>query len=71
MKKTTIFMAAILAAATILAAGVAVLPSPVQYAQANPCAQDNDLNPSGGDQVNEVEDETHCVFSGFTDLNEP
>jgi hypothetical protein len=71
MKKTTIFMAAILAAATILAAGIAVLPSPVQDAQANPCAQDNDLNPSGGDQVNEVEDETHCVFSGFTDLNEP
>jgi hypothetical protein len=71
MKKSTIFMAAILAAATILAAGIAVLPSPVQDAQANPCAQDNDLNPSGSNQVNEVEDETHCAISGFNDFNEP
>jgi hypothetical protein len=37
IKKTTVLMAAVLAAATVLTAGLAVLPNSVQDAQANPC----------------------------------
>ena len=36
----TIFIAALLAVATVLTAGLAVLPSSVQQAQANPCADE-------------------------------
>ena len=43
MKNKTILMAAVLAVATVLAAGLTVLPSSVQEAQANPCA-----NSAGG-----------------------
>ena len=38
MKNKTILMAAVLAVATVLAAGLTVLPSTVQEAQANPCS---------------------------------
>jgi hypothetical protein len=42
----TIFVAAMLAVATVLAAGLTVLPSSIKEAQANPCSteveQDND-----------------------------
>ena len=38
MKETTLYTVAVLAVATILAAGLTVLPSSVQEAQANPCA---------------------------------
>jgi hypothetical protein len=58
MNKTTVLMAAVLAVATVLAAGLTVLPSSVQDAQANPCANEvsrggnaqNSFNPQqGGD----------------------
>jgi hypothetical protein len=39
MKKTTVLMAAALAVATVLAAGLTVVPSSVQDAQANPCSE--------------------------------
>jgi hypothetical protein len=45
--KKTLLMAAVLAVATVLAAGLTVLPSSVQEAQANPC----------GGSVNENENE--------------
>jgi hypothetical protein len=38
MNKVTIVMAALLAAGAILAAGLAIVPSTVQTAQANPCS---------------------------------
>jgi hypothetical protein len=41
-KTTTVLMAAVIAVATVLAAGLAVLPSSVQDAQANPCASEVD-----------------------------
>ena len=53
-------MAAILAAATVLVAGLAVLPDSVQNAQANPCAVDSNTETV----------ETHCVFSGFVEIEE-
>jgi hypothetical protein len=37
MKKTNVLMAAVLAVATVLAAGLTVLPSSVQEAQADAC----------------------------------
>ena len=49
--KTTILMAAVLAVATVLAAGLTVLPNSVQKAQAEICTLDNDGNQAG---VNEV-----------------
>jgi hypothetical protein len=45
MKKTTVLMAAMLAIATVLTAGLTVLPGSVQEAQANPCSN----NADGGD----------------------
>ena len=57
-KQTTVLMAAVLAVATVLAAGLTVLPSTVQEAQANPCSNQGngaDVN-TGGDQ--------ECTFIG-------
>jgi hypothetical protein len=45
MKKITVLTAAVLAVAPVLAAGLTVLPSSTQEAQANPCA--NEVTDSG------------------------
>ena len=47
----TIFIAAMLAVATILTAGLTVLPSSVQEAQANPCSVNSEG--TGGDAEGE------------------
>jgi len=48
IKKTAIFLAAVLVAAgAVLVAGLAVIPSTVQNAQANPCSG-NTLSTAGG-----------------------
>ena len=66
-------MAAVLAVATVLAAGLTVLPSSVQDAQANPCANEvsrggnaqNSFNPQqGGD------DDRECDFTGAFEFDE-
>ena len=54
----TIFIAAMLAVATVLAAGLTVLPSAVQEAQANPCAT-------------ELEAEGEADSEGTTSLTQP
>jgi hypothetical protein len=65
----TIFIAAMLAVATVLAAGLTVLPGSVQEAQANPCQY---VNPNGqsdnsnDDNVNDVE--LDCDFEGIGSL---
>ncbi|MFY9566989.1 MAG: hypothetical protein WAQ29_11600, partial [Nitrososphaeraceae archaeon] len=41
-KKTTVLMAAVLAVATILAAGLVAFPGSIQEAQANPCSVNQD-----------------------------
>jgi hypothetical protein len=46
-KKTTVLMAAVLAVASVLAAGLAALPGSVQEVQANPCSVNQDGD--GGD----------------------
>ena len=58
MKNKTILMAAVLAVATVLAAGLTVLPSTVQEAQANPCSNQG----NGGDVT--TNDEQECTFIG-------
>jgi hypothetical protein len=64
--KKTIFIASLLAAATLLAAGLVVFPGSVQEAQANPCQY---INPNGqsdnsfSDVENDVE--TDCDFEGI------
>jgi hypothetical protein len=57
MKNKTVLMAAVLAVATVLAAGLTVLPGSVQEAQANPCSnQGNGGDVTTGDQ--------ECEFIG-------
>jgi hypothetical protein len=54
-------MAAVLALATVLAAGLAVLPSSVQEAQANPCSTTEE-----GDV--DVDVDFNCDFEGIGSL---
>jgi hypothetical protein len=82
MNKTTVLMAAVLAVATVLVAGLTVLPSSVQKAQANPCA--NEVTESrGGVGVSEVpqigaqnsfspqgDDDRDCDFTGAFEFDE-
>jgi hypothetical protein len=56
MKKITVLTAAVLAVATVLAAGLTVPPSSVQYARASQCVVENDENVTVFDA---------CPFSGF------
>jgi hypothetical protein len=58
-----VFIAAMLAVATVLAAGLAVLPGSVQKAQANPCdfEIDNSGNVAG---ITPSGDEHECKFIG-------
>ena len=73
-KQTTVLMAAVLAVATVLAAGLTVLPASVQEAQANPCSNsirndDNEGNGGGGDSVTS-EEEQNCDFTGYFEFDE-
>jgi hypothetical protein len=63
MKKTTLLMA-VIAAATVIAAGLVVFPGSVQEAQANPCSQI-----SAGVQDGDVD--TECLFAGDLEITEP
>jgi hypothetical protein len=66
--KTTIFIASLLAAATLLAAGLVMFPGAVQEAQANPCSVQ--ANGPGGVTVEtggEVGD-FDCDFEGVGSL---
>jgi hypothetical protein len=70
----TIFIAAMLAVATVLAAGLTVLPSSVQEVQANPCRiQANGPGGIAGGQNSNNEDseadlDTDCDFEGVGSL---
>jgi hypothetical protein len=62
MKKATILMVAVVAVATVFAAGLTVLPSSVREAQANPCSTEVGGNAGG------VEPEYNCDFEGIGSL---
>ena len=82
--KTTIFIAAMLAVTTVIAAGLTVLPSSVQDAQANPCA--NEVTESGRGGVDiaspvpqvgaqnsfnpQDDDDRECDFTGGLEFEE-
>jgi len=57
----TIFIAAMLAAATLLAAGLVVFPGSVQEAQANPCSTE-------AEDTGDVDTEYNCDFEGIGSL---
>jgi hypothetical protein len=68
--KKTIFIATVLAAATLLAAGLVMLPGSVQEVQANPCSiQANGPGGIAGGQMSdnfdsEADLDTDCDFEG-------
>ena len=57
-------MAAVLAVATVLAAGLTVLPSSVQEAQANPCSNNADGDRGGTGGTVTAGEEQECEFVG-------
>ena len=64
-KQTTVLMAAVLAVATVLAAGLTVLPGSVQEAQANPCSNNLDADESSsGNRVGDLNDDQECTLIG-------
>ena len=71
MNKSAILMAAVLAVATVLAAGLTVLPNSVQDAQANPCANEVTDGGSASTSFNPTgEDERTCKFTGYFEFDE-
>jgi hypothetical protein len=77
----TIFIAAMLAVATVLAAGLTVLPGSVQEAQANPCSTEVEQNTEIGDAGTGTSttssvispsgnDNRECNFVGPVELDE-
>jgi hypothetical protein len=72
--KKTIFIAAVFAAATLLAAGLVMLPGSVQEVQANPCSVQAN-GPGGiaggqqsGNDDSEADLDTDCDFEGVGSL---
>ncbi|MGI0002553.1 MAG: hypothetical protein ACRD42_05685 [Nitrososphaeraceae archaeon] len=70
MKKTTVLVAAVLAVATVLAAGLTVLPSSVQEAQANPCSNNLEAEDRSSENTLTTEDEQDCDFTGYFEFDE-
>jgi hypothetical protein len=66
MKKTTVLMAAMLAVATVLTAGLTVLPGSVQEAQANPCSNNLEADESStGNRIGELGDQECTLIGNF------
>ena len=63
-KQTTVLMAAVLAVATVLAAGLTVLPASVQEAQANPCSNNLDAEDSSNNQIGDLNEPQECTLIG-------
>jgi hypothetical protein len=66
-KKTTVLMAAVIAVATVLAAGLVVFPGSIKEAQANPCSVNADGN--GADTVTTTGEQV-CEFIGPIEIEE-
>jgi hypothetical protein len=66
----TIFIAAMLAVATALAAGLTVLPASVQEAQANPCSNNLDADEtSQNNRIGNIGDQ-ECDLTGYFEFDE-
>jgi hypothetical protein len=71
MKKPSVLMAVTLAVASVLATGLTVLPGSVQFAQANPCANEVSRGGSADNAFNpEDDDERECDFTGYFEFDE-
>jgi hypothetical protein len=68
IRKTTGLMAAVLAATTLLATGLTVLPSSVQDAQANPCSDIGQSNAQAFSESEDPENEIDCDFENIGSL---
>ena len=69
-KQTTVLMAAVLAIATVLAAGLTVLPASVQEAQANPCSNNLDAeDSSSNNRIGDLDDQ-ECDLTGYFEFDE-
>jgi hypothetical protein len=71
MNNKTVLMAAVLAVATALAAGLTLLPSSVQEAQANPCS--NNLEAEDGannNRIGDINDDQECDLTGYFEFDE-
>jgi hypothetical protein len=66
----TIFLAAMLALTTVLAAGLTVLPSTVQEAQANPCSTQVEQNTEIDSDTTTITSATNQNPGGSTDNRE-
>jgi hypothetical protein len=68
MKKTNVLMAAVLAVATVLAAGLTVLPSSVQEAQADACIVNEICIAAIGNDI-DIEDSVNLgSLPGYPDM---
>jgi hypothetical protein len=71
MKNKTVLMAAVLAVATVLAAGLTVLPASVQEAQANPCSNNSDEEGGGrGGDITTADEAQNCDLTGYFEFDE-
>ena len=66
MKKTNLLVAAVIAVASVIVAGLTVLPGSVQEAQANPCSDIGQSNSAffAEEQDNEID----CDWEGIGEL---
>ena len=64
-------VAAVLAVAAVLTVGLAVFPTSIQEAQANPCANEISRGGSADNAFNpQDDDERECDFTGYFDFEE-
>jgi hypothetical protein len=70
MKNKTVLIAAVLAVATVLAAGLAVLPGSVQEAQANPCSNNLEGDDGSGGNTLTTNEEQECDLTGYFEFDE-
>ena len=71
--KKTLLMAAVLAVAIVIAAGLTALPGSVQEAQANPCSTGGgvSLTPPGTPGSSGVDVDIDCDLNGKYDIKVP
>ena len=64
-------MAAVLAVATVLAAGLTVFPASVQEAQANPCSNNLDAEENANDnRIGDIDGDQECDLTGYFEFDE-
>jgi hypothetical protein len=71
MKNKTVLMAAVLAVATVLAAGLVAFPGSIQEAQANPCSNNSEEEDGGrGGDIDTSGESQNCDLTGYFEFDE-